>query len=54
MSGIDATLFFTFWGLDAITEKKVDGFLVSTVGNPSMGIPPCSVACPAWRPRPLP
>ena len=24
MSGIKATLFFTFWGLDIITEKTVD------------------------------
>lgn len=39
MSGIDATLFFTFWGLDIITEKTVDHLHVSTVGNPSMHIP---------------
>jgi peroxiredoxin family protein len=39
MSGIEATLFFTFWGLDIITEKKVDGLHVSTVGNPSMPFP---------------
>jgi peroxiredoxin family protein len=39
MSGIDATLFFTFWGLDVITEKKVDHLHVATVGNPSMPIP---------------
>ena len=39
MSGIDATLFFTFWGLDIITEKKVDQLHVATVGNPSMPIP---------------
>ena len=39
MSGIDATLFFTFWGLDIITEKKVDELHVATVGNPSMPIP---------------
>lgn len=39
MSGIDALIFFTFWGLDAITEKKVDGLHVSTVGNPSMALP---------------
>ena len=39
MSGIDATLFFTFWGLDIITEKKIDGLHVATVGNPSMHIP---------------
>jgi peroxiredoxin family protein len=39
MSGIEAMLFFTFWGLDAITEKKVDHLHVSTVGNPSMPMP---------------
>jgi len=39
MSGIEATLFFTFWGLDIITEKKLDHLHVSTVGNPSMPIP---------------
>jgi len=39
MSGIEATLFFTFWGLDAITEKRVDDLHVSTVGNPSLHIP---------------
>jgi peroxiredoxin family protein len=39
MSGIDATLFFTFWGLDIVTEKTLAKLHVSTVGNPSMGIP---------------
>jgi len=39
MSGIEAFLFFTFWGLDAITEKKVDHLHVASVGNPSMPIP---------------
>ena len=39
MSGIDATLFFTFWGLDIVTEKKIDRLQLSTVGNPSMGMP---------------
>ena len=39
MTGIDATLFFTFWGLDIITEKRLDHLHVSTVGNPSMHIP---------------
>ncbi len=39
MSGIEAFLFFTFWGLDAITEKKVDHIHVASVGNPSMPIP---------------
>jgi peroxiredoxin family protein len=39
MSGIEATLFFTFWGLDIITESKVDKLHVPTVGNPAMPIP---------------
>lgn len=39
MSGIEACLFFTFWGLDAITDKKIDHLHVATVGNPSMPIP---------------
>ena len=39
MSGIDATLFFTFWGLDVITESKLDHLHVATVGNPAMPIP---------------
>jgi peroxiredoxin family protein len=39
MSGIDATLFFTFWGLDVITEKTIDHLHVATVGNPSMHLP---------------
>lgn len=39
MSGIEATLFFTFWGLDPLQEKKVDKLHVPTVGNPSLPIP---------------
>ena len=39
MSGIEATLFFTFWGLDIITDSTVDKLHVPTVGNPSMHIP---------------
>ncbi len=39
MSGIDATLFFTFWGLDIVTKTTVDRLHVPTVGNPSMHIP---------------
>lgn len=39
MSGIEATLFFTFWGLEVITEKTVDHLHVATVGNPSLHIP---------------
>ena len=39
MNGIDAMLFFTFWGLDIVTEKKIDNLHVATVGNPSMPMP---------------
>jgi peroxiredoxin family protein len=39
MSGIDATLFFTFWGLDVIRNETIDHLHVPTVGNPSMPIP---------------
>lgn len=36
MSGIEAHIFFTFWGLDIITLKKMNKLHVATVGNPSM------------------
>ena len=39
MEGIDANLFFTFFGMDAITEKSMDHIHVATVGNPAMHIP---------------
>lgn len=39
MEGIEATLFFTFFGLDAITNNKMDNLKVATVGNPAMHIP---------------
>lgn len=36
MSGIEAHLFFTFWGLDIITKKKNKKLNIATVGNPNM------------------
>jgi peroxiredoxin family protein len=39
MEGIDATLFFTFFGLDAIIKKRMDNIKVATVGNPGMHMP---------------
>jgi peroxiredoxin family protein len=36
MAGIDVEMFFTFWGLDIITKKKLNNLSVATVGNPSM------------------
>ena len=39
MEGIDVTMFFTFWGLDMITEEKMDHLKCSPLGNPSMAMP---------------
>jgi peroxiredoxin family protein len=36
MEGIEANLFFTFFGLDAIHRKRIDHIKVATVGNPAM------------------
>ena len=37
--GMEANLFFTFFGLDAIHLKRIDHIKVATVGNPAMHIP---------------
>jgi peroxiredoxin family protein len=37
--GIEANLFFTFFGLDAIHRRRIDHVKVATVGNPGMHIP---------------
>jgi len=39
MEGIASEIFFTFFGLDAVHNKKLEHLHVATVGNPSMGIP---------------
>ena len=46
MQGIEANLFFTFFGMDAITKKKMGNIKVATVGNPAMGIPTLNGAIP--------
>jgi peroxiredoxin family protein len=38
-SGIEALIFFTFWGLDAVTEKRIDHLHVNLAGNASSGMP---------------
>ena len=37
--GIEANLFFTFFGLDAIHKRRIGHIKVATVGNPGMHIP---------------
>src|SRR4051794_10841190 len=39
MEGIEANVFFTFFGLDAIRKDRIDHIKVATVGNPGMHIP---------------
>jgi peroxiredoxin family protein len=39
MEGIEANLFFTFFGLDAIRKDRIAKIKVATVGNPGMHIP---------------
>ena len=46
MEGIEASLFFTFFGLDAIIDKRMDNVKVATVGNPAMHMPTLLGAIP--------
>lgn len=46
MEGIEANLFFTFFGLDALTKKRQSHIKVATVGNPGMHIPTIVGAIP--------
>jgi len=39
MEGMEAKVFFTFFGLDAITTKTMKKLHTATVGNPSMRMP---------------
>ena len=46
MEGMEANVFFTFFGLDAITKKRQGSIKVATVGNPGMHIPTIVGAIP--------
>lgn len=48
-SGIEAFVFFTFWGLDAITEKKVDHLHLNLVGQASSGMPTLVAGLPGME-----
>jgi peroxiredoxin family protein len=37
--GIEASIFFTFFGLEAINKKSMNDLHIATVGNPAMHIP---------------
>ena len=46
MEGIDADVFFTFFGLDAIRKDRQATVKVATVGNPGMHLPTLVGALP--------
>jgi len=46
MEGIEANIFFTFFGLDAIRNDRQARIKVATVGNPGMHIPTVIGALP--------
>ena len=46
MEGIDANVFFTFFGLDAIRKDRIGKLKVATVGNPAMHMPTLLGALP--------
>jgi peroxiredoxin family protein len=46
MEGIEANVFFTFFGLDAITRGKQEKVKVATVGNPGLHMPTIAGAIP--------
>jgi peroxiredoxin family protein len=48
MEGIEADLFFTFFGLDAIRKDRYQKIKVATVGNPGMHLPTTLGALPGF------
>lgn len=46
MTGIETSVFFTFYGLDVITASRVDHLHVNMVGNPASPMPAFVMALP--------
>ncbi|MCU0369406.1 MAG: DsrE/DsrF/DrsH-like family protein [Cyclobacteriaceae bacterium] len=51
MEGIEAKMFFTFFGLEAITKKSADHLHTATVGNPAFmpGLPTMVAGLPGFE-----
>lgn len=49
MMGIDAVLFFTFWGMDVIKESTVDKLQAGVVGNPGAHMPTMIAGLPGME-----
>lgn len=52
MEGIEASIFFTFFGLNAIMKKMVKKLKVATVGNPSLNLAMPMMGFPITAPFP--
>ena len=48
MEGIEADVFFTFFGLDAIRKDRFEKIKVATVGNPGLHMPTLIGAIPGF------
>jgi peroxiredoxin family protein len=48
-AGIEATIFFTFYGMDVITEKKIDHLHVNMTGNPASPMPTMVAGLPGME-----
>ena len=49
MEGIEAEIFFTFFGLEAVHKKKLEHLHVATVGNPAMHMPTMLASLPGME-----
>lgn len=49
MTGMEVSIFFTFYGLDVVTKSKVDKLWVNMVGNPSTPMPPFLMGLPGME-----
>ena len=49
MMGIDAMIFFTFWGLDIVTKKKAGHLHAGMLGNPSSPMPHSLMGIPGME-----
>jgi peroxiredoxin family protein len=52
MEGIEASLFFTFFGLNALAKKTMDHLKVATVGNSAMNMAMPMLGLPMTMPFP--
>ncbi len=52
MEGIEASIFFTFFGLNAIMKKMIKNLKVATVGNPSLNLAMPMMKFPITSPFP--